>query len=188
MKGPITLRGRNVLLLTGEPGSGKTLALQALLEDLSTAGILAGGILAPGTYTDCGQKDYGLELVPRNTVYRLSSRTAYPGWQAIGGFFFNPEAVSAGLRHLSSLARKKYSLYLLDEIGPFELDGRVWAPAIPGLLRRGLPMIWTVRPRILEQVKTRWVLPDALSLRVEAGEMNTLQRKIRAWTTKYIQG
>lgn len=172
-------------MLTGEPGSGKTLALQALLEDLYTTRILPGGILAPGTYTDSGQKEYGLELIPRNTVYRLSARTAHPGWQAIGGFFFNPEAVSAGLRHLSNLARKQYSLYLLDEIGPFELDGRIWAPAIPGLLQQGRMMIWTVRPGIIDRVKRKWNLPDAEILRIEGVERKRIQGKIRAWTGRH---
>jgi nucleoside-triphosphatase THEP1 len=182
------MRRTNVLLLTGKTGTGKTMVLKRFLDELDPSGIRAGGILAPGRYLDSGEKEFSLELVPGDRNFPLSTRIENKDWQAIGGFYFNPETIEAGLRHLYDLARGDYHLYLLDEIGPFELEGLLWAPAIPDLLARGIPMIWTVRPGIIEKVKNKWDLAGPEIINIEEGELNNVLEKIRIWMNGYIQG
>jgi nucleoside-triphosphatase THEP1 len=182
------MRRTNVLLLTGKTGTGKTMVLKRFLDELDPSGIRAGGILAPGRYLDSGEKEFSLELVPGGRNFPLSTRIENKDWQAIGDFYFNPEAIEAGLRHLSDLVRDEYHLYLLDEIGPFELKGLLWAPAIPDLLDRGIPMIWTVRPGIIEKVKNKWDLADPEIINIYEGRPNNILEKIRIWMNGYIQG
>lgn len=181
------MSGTNILLLTGGIDTGKTTALKRLLPELITSGILAGGILAPGRYLNSGEKEYDLELLPGNHKFPLSSRTRYPCWHEIGGFHFNPEAIEAGLRHLTNLPQKQYHFYILDEIGPFELDGLLWAPAIPGLMNKKIPMIWTVRNRILRPVCNKWNLTSPMVINLEETGLDRTIERIRRWFEKNAQ-
>jgi nucleoside-triphosphatase THEP1 len=149
--------------------------------DLGSAGIISGGILAPGRYLDSGEKEYDLELHPVDIKCSLSSRIRYPGWQKIGGFYFNPEAIEAGLGHLYDLTQKAYQLLVVDEIGPFELDGLLWAPAIPGLLEKNEPMIWTVRNRIVYPVCDRWKLENPHIINLDEIGSESALKNIRIW-------
>ena len=176
-----------VILLTGETGSGKTMALQQILPELEKSGILVGGVLAPGRFPDSGPKEYDLELYPGGEKYFLSTRNKHKDWQVIGGFWFNPVAVEAGLRHLRCLPLKTFHLYLLDEIGPFELDGLLWAPKIPDLLNKGIPMIWTVRSDIIQQVCSKWELKNPDIIIQEKGQIGKTMASIRKWLKKNIQ-
>ena len=182
------MQGKNILLLTGGTGSGKTMALKQLLSQLDSSSIHAGGILAPGRVLASGEKEFDLELIPGPDKYFLSTRIQYTGWQAIGGFRFNPEAVEGGLQHLRSLPKKQFHLYLLDEIGPFELDGLLWAPAIPDLLDTKIPMIWTVRTRIVEEVRRKWKLTESEMVMLEEGKPDKAMDKIGLWMKENIQG
>ena len=176
------MRGNNILLLSGNTGTGKSTVLARICQELEQSGISAGGILAPGRYLDSGLKDYDLQLLPGRKKLPLSTQTENQHWISIGGFYFNPEAIYAGLSHLASLTVKRYHLCLLDEIGPFELKGLLWAPVIPDLLALGVPMIWTVRERIIERVKSKWDIPGAGIISVDERAVE----KIRDWIGKNI--
>lgn len=182
------MRGKNILLLTGGTGSGKTMTLKKILSRLESSGIPAGGMLAPGRFLASGEKEFDLELIPGPDRYFLSTRIQYTGWQAIGGFRFNPEAVEAGLRHLRSLPQKQFHLYLLDEIGPFELDGLLWAPVIPDLLETSTPMIWTVRTRIVDRVREQWNLDESDTVLLKEGSPDKAVDEINTWMKGNIQG
>ena len=106
----------SILMLTGGTGTGKTTILKELLLELEKSGVRYGGILAPGRHLTTGEKEFDLEPIPGAERYFLSTRIQYTGWQAIGGFRFNPEAVDAGVRHLRALPLKPYDLYILDEL------------------------------------------------------------------------
>jgi nucleoside-triphosphatase THEP1 len=177
-----------ILLLTGGTGSGKTIVLKRILQELGESSVISGGILAPGRYLETNEKEFDLELIPGEEKYFLSTRIQYSGWQAIGGFRFNPEAVEAGVNHLKSLPGKQYDLYVLDEIGPFELDGLLWAAAIPDLIRAGIPMIWTVRTSLLEKVCAKWDIKDPVIITKEKGKPEKAMDEIRKWLQENIQG
>jgi len=181
------MQATRVILLTGETGSGKTLALQQILPELEKSGILVGGLLAPGRFPDSGGKEYDLELYPGGDKYFLSTRIKHKGWQVIGSFQFNPVAVEAGLKHLRCLPLKTFHLYLLDEIGPFELDGLLWSPTIPDLLDKGIPMIWTVRNDIIQQVCSKWGLRNPEIIFQEKGQIGKTMASIKKCLKKNIQ-
>jgi len=181
------MHANRVILLTGETGSGKTLALQQTLPELEKSGVLIGGLLAPGRFPDSGGKEYDLELYPGGKKYFLSTRITQKDWQIIGDFHFNPVAVEAGLKHLRCLPLKTLHLYLLDEIGPFELNGLLWSPAIPDLLDKGIPMIWTVRYDIIQQVCSKWELKNPEIIIQEKGQIRKTIASIKKCLKKNIQ-
>ena len=163
------------------------MTLVEILRELESSNLQIGGILAPGRYLDSGEKEFDLKLIPGGDKYFLSTRIQYTGWEAIGGFRFNPEAVEAGLKHLLSLSMRDFHLYLLDEIGPFELENLLWASAIPGLISKQVPMIWTVRQRIIEQVCIKWKIERPEIINLESGQKEELLKKIRKWLKQNVQ-
>ena len=167
-------------------GSGKTRVLADVIKDLNASGLKAGGVMAPGRLLVSGEKEFDLELIPDGHKYFSSTRIQYPGWQAIGGFRFSPEALEAGLEHLFNLHLRQFHLHLLDEIGPFELDGQVWAPAIPGLIKQKVPMIWTVRKKIIEQVCSKWEIDPAEIVSIKNRTREEIIKKIRKWLNRSI--
>jgi len=176
-----------ILLLSGNSGVGKSMILKTLLSEFDSAGIRSGGILAPGRYLDSGIKEFDIELVPGNEKYFLSSRIENPEWKKIGSFWFNPPAIELGLNHLLSLKDKQYQLYLLDEIGPFELDGMLWSKSIPILLDQGIPLICTVRNSLIARVCSKWNIKDPCIIRVHDKEWEKPMEDIRIWIKQNIQ-
>jgi nucleoside-triphosphatase THEP1 len=54
-------------------------------------------------------------------------------------------------------------LMVVDEIGPFELEGKIWASSLSRILaRRSCSMLLIVRERLLGQVMKHWSLDDAV--------------------------
>jgi nucleoside-triphosphatase THEP1 len=48
-------------------------------------------------------------------------------------------------------------MIVIDELGPLELSGRGWAPAIERILIESpKPMIWTVRRSLLTKISHKW--------------------------------
>ena len=176
----------SILLLTGGAGSGKSSVLKTIYQKLISAGLDAAGILSPGRYLDSGEKEFDLELVPCGKKYFLSSRNSHPEWKAIGNFWFNPIAVEAGLRHLNELNPEKCDLYIIYEVGPFELDGKIWAPAIPDLMDKGIPMIWTLRQSILDQVCEKWRIADPTIVQLSENETSNSISLIHTWIKKNV--
>ena len=158
----------------------------ALAHALGSAGIKTAGILSPGRYLSPGKKEFDLELVPGGKKYFLSSRNSQPEWKALGNFWFNTKAVEAGLRHLTELKLQKSDLYILDEVGPFELNGLIWAPAIPDLMDKGIPMIWTLRQSILDQACKKWKLADPNIVHLSETEDNNSLSIIHTWIKENV--
>jgi nucleoside-triphosphatase len=174
-----------VLMLSGINGSGKTETLRRLITEIEGVEIKVGGLLAPGRFTESGSKEYDLELIPGHQIYHLSTRMHFPAWQPLGGFRFNPEAVDAGQNHLKTLIQRKYEIHILDEIGPFELEGFLWADGIPALLESKVPLICTIRPQILDEVQNHWKFLRPTIIRI-SGEKNLNIKSIIEWISRHI--
>jgi len=180
------MKSTQILFVTGNTGSGKSSFLKTLRRELESAGIKSAGIISPGRYPGPGEKEYDLELVPGGKKYFLSSRNRNPEWKSIGNFWFNPRALEAGLRHLNKLNFQESDLYLLDEVGPLELDGLIWAPAIPDLLEKGIPMIWTLRQSIVGRVCEKWRIADPTIIHLFEGETSHSKSLIQIWIDENV--
>lgn len=176
-----------ILIITGGSGSGKSTILKNVFQGEIFSEVKPGGILAPGRYLPSGIKEFDLELIPGNEKYFLSSQTHYSGWEAIGNFWFNPPAIQAGLKHLTTLEQNHYHFYVLDEIGPFELEGLLWAQAIPGLLKKEIPMIWTIRYSLIKQVCKKWGLLNQTIVNLGNEDFYSSLFAIEKWIKKNAQ-
>jgi len=147
-----------ITLLSGPPGSGKTLLCLRAVVAASAAGLTVCGVLTPGRYAADGTRA-GIDLLDPATGRRwplavLRDRDA-PDPQTGSKWQFAPEALARGAELLA--ASGACDLLVIDEIGPLELvHNRGWSVALDVLraaaYRRALVV---VRPGLVEALRAR---------------------------------
>ena len=89
---------------------------------------------------------YEIQNIQTGKTLPLASRGFIENWNKTGNFYFNPEAILFGNKILTDPGLIKNDLIVLDEIGPFELDGKIWADSVSHLIiTSDCPMILVVR-------------------------------------------
>lgn len=143
-------------VITGARGSGKTTAAAAAVDALRAGGFRVGGFLAPGEVRD-GQR-WAIELVLLDSGTRVPMATRDPdcAWPPLGPFKVNPDALSAGEAALSPEAARAHDVLVVDEVGPWELEGAGWAGALDALLGGSTPLLLVVRRSLVADVLGRF--------------------------------
>jgi nucleoside-triphosphatase len=157
-----------IFIITGEQGSGKTTFLEEAISLLKEKNIKIGGVLAPGFWHE-NQRDR-FDLVNLTTGDRIlfCQRKEVPGWDRIRHFYVNPAGQSFGGKALLESQRIGCHVVVIDEIGPFELQGKGWAKPLDELLRRqGIAVVISVRKKLLHEVIGHWNIQNYALTNVE---------------------
>ncbi len=142
-----------IFIITGTQGSGKTTFLSKLITYLNAEGISIGGFIAHGFWKDNIRDCFELEDLQTGKKIILSQTKPIDGWEKFRRFYFNPEGFGFGEKILSPDNLINTKLIAIDEIGPFELQGKGWRKAIDKLLKETtIPMIWVCRESILKEL------------------------------------
>lgn len=153
------MRHTGNIILTGEPGTGKSNWVMKMTGLLKEKGCDTGGFITPSV--PCYLRSYFFTDLATGRTLPLASESAPPGWYREGKFWFNPVTVDEGKRILNDPQNEKHDLIVVDEIGPFELAGRMWSEALTNLLKkRNSGILLVVRESILEDVLRKWKLGD----------------------------
>jgi nucleoside-triphosphatase THEP1 len=159
---------QEIYLLTGNTGSGKSSFLAELVRDLRSLSIPAGGFLAPSFLDYDGSRSYQILDLTSDKSLPLASRKFREGWQREGNYSFNPEALHLGIRILMDPDIGPDDIIIVDEVGPFELEGRIWAVGLDHLRSEvSCTMIWTVRKPLLDSVIRNWQIHKPVIIDIE---------------------
>jgi len=142
-----------IFIVTGDPGSGKTGAVNMIAEGLKKAGIPVCGFIAEGFWKGVHRDRYELvDLVSGERIV-FCKKEFETGWEKIVLFYINPAAIEFGERILNPANISEDAVIVIDEIGPFELEGKGWRKAVRRIIteRTGQTMIWVVRTRLVEK-------------------------------------
>jgi len=143
-----------IIILTGEQGSGKTTFLQEMIFGLTTKNVQVGGILAEGFWKNYERDRFELIDLKSNNSVLFCQREPKEGWEKLRHFYINPYGQKFGNAALDTEYLQNSDIVVIDEIGPFELEGKGWANSIYSILEK-LPlitMIWVVRKSLLDEV------------------------------------
>ncbi len=122
--------GKNTLIITGQKGEGKTTKIKQLTELLKIENIQFGGVIATAVYVNGERNTYRVESL--NTSKNQILCTSVPSSGLFikeGNFYFDTSAVELYNKEIQLLINSK-SVIIIDEIGPMEMRGKIWAPTL----------------------------------------------------------
>jgi len=143
------LRGKvRAVILTGGIGAGKTKTAAAMAAALRTAGHRVGGVISPRILRD--GITYGYRVRDLLTGKEAPLCSLDPPGIRFRRFYFSPEGLRFA-REAIIRAGRQARVTVVDEVGPWELRGGGFAPALEKVLEAGKPLILTVRPHLVEK-------------------------------------
>ena len=173
----------NVVIITGEIGSGKTSLISALALRCKESGIKTGGIIAPAVYENGEKRGYNLIDVSTNRKTPLSQTNQIKGMASVGKYFFIQEAILFGREALSVQRNKDMQIVFIDEIGAWELQGQGWGTSLNELIINcEMPLILSVRRKFLELVVESWVLQNPLVIEAKDASVDEVFKTISEFT------
>ena len=152
-----------VILLTGPQGSGKTGSVISLAESLRRYGLAIRGVASVCIMDEGSRAGYDVLDLHTGDRVALCRTGARDQPLSAGQFSFFREGFEFGFRILlNNTHQERAELVILDEVGPLELDGKGWSPALSEILRGDSTLLLlTVRPKLVDQVCHRWNLQPA---------------------------
>ena len=163
---PLRLRALSepgLFIITGGHGSGKSELVAALAELLRAAGKRPGGICAEGFWENGARSGFDIVDLSGGKREQLCRRGGRAGAAGAGEFQFYRGGLDAGLAALSPSALEGADAVFIDEIGFLELEGKGWSGPLDTLAqKRSCPLIIVVREYLLEKVRARWKLDEAV--------------------------
>jgi iron complex transport system ATP-binding protein len=158
-----------VIIVSGEQGSGKTTFLAAVMG-LLKGRIKTGGLLARGVWHGRRREGFTLEDLSTGRSHPYCRRKPAKGWEKLGNFYVSPEGKAFGEVALSDDHLAGCRLVAIDEVGPFELEGKGWNKAVSRLVDRpDVILLLVVRKSLVGEVVRHWGLdaPDVFDVAVD---------------------
>ena len=137
------------VVITGGIGAGKTAFAVAAAGCLAREGWTVGGVVSPRILRDGVTVGYRVRDISSGHEMPLCSLN--PPGIAFRRFYFSPEGLRFA-REAILRARARFQVVVVDEVGPWELQGKGFYPALEGICADGKPLILTVRPHLREAI------------------------------------
>jgi len=136
--------------------------LRAYAATCVAHGATVGGIASPAVFADGRRAGYDL-LDLRTGALRELARIAAPGETAtVGPYRFDDDAVQAGNAAISAAIAEGLPVVAVDEVGPLELAGGGWAPALVQVLAEcdaRTELVLVVRTGLVDALEQRFPSP-----------------------------
>lgn len=117
-----------IFILTGSVHSGKTTLLKKVVRDLKEKKYRIDGFLSETVWKKEEIVGYDLFDLKKERSIPLIRRTGEKEWQKIGSYFFIPQSLAEAEKII--LRGKEADILVVDEVGPLELSGRGFWPAL----------------------------------------------------------
>jgi nucleoside-triphosphatase len=149
-----------VAIISGERGEGKTTFLKKAIKELHLRKRNIYGFYAENIKDDSDKEGYRIYDVSHSSSLLLCKRNApETGGLNLLEFWFNEDVIVSGEQWLRKGFYKDYPVFVLDEVGKFELDGFVWDSILKQILKQNSgTLIITVRNRFVKKVMEKYQL------------------------------
>ncbi len=151
----------SVFIIIGSQGAGKTTKVIEVVRYLKKELPDVFGFYAIGEWEDGWRNRFRIVDIQTRIDYPLCNRHQLAD-AAEGKFIFTSETVKQGEEIIASGMRRKGALAVIDEIGRFELKGKVWYSAFHNLIKKNFPVLITARENQLEVITARFNLDRPL--------------------------
>ncbi len=174
-----------VVILTGDQGDGKTELIKKLIAAMHPDQITFSGLYTEGTWVE-GERDHYhvVDFVSGKTELLCERKHPISEIQA-GPFNFREAGIAFGCdilkqvvsEHSQAVHKNDSAIVIIDEIGHLELKDLGWAKPLHDLVESRRPMIWTIRPSLLDRVVAKWPVKYRL-LDVQHTSVDKLNRQV----------
>lgn len=150
-----------VFIISGSSGDGKTSLLKKLIDNLKSKDLNILGFLAEGKWDNNVRSSFDLIEIETNNRLELCSNILNNEWIKEGRFYFNPKAINEGKLIIEKCILNNPYLIIIDEIGPFELQGKIWAFSFEKLLKStSVTIIITAKQKLIPQIISKFNITD----------------------------
>ena len=162
------MANQKVFVISGAQGEGKTTLLKKVLGLLQKNGKSIAGFVAEGTWENDKRTAFTLVNIQSGESVLLCTTVAKDNWVKEGRFYFNREAIVLGEKWLEGSNTFQTNVVVIDEIGIFELNNKIWHPAFQKVLNQSnCQLIITVRKSIVENIIQKYTLENVEVFSVE---------------------
>ncbi len=152
-----------VFIITGEQGAGKTNLLIEVIELLGKRGLKMNGFIAKGHWNKGLRSGFDLQNVNSGELKVLCKDSFEKSYLKIGRFYFNSETIKYGEEILNNPNIHNDKLMVIDEIGLFETQGKLWSYSLKNLqMNKTNPILITVRINFLKEVVSHFNLSNVM--------------------------
>ncbi len=150
-----------VFIISGRSGEGKTSLLIKIIETLQNKSINIYGFYAEGTWTQNTRSGHCLVKIGNEKRIELCTTNKQEGWIKEDRFYFNPEAIRLGNNIIGQAANSNAQLIIIDEIGPFELQDKIWSKQFSKLLKSTQkPILITTKQKLINAVVAKFEITN----------------------------
>jgi nucleoside-triphosphatase THEP1 len=150
-------------IVCAERGRGKTTKLREYATTMAAAGRSVGGVACPAVFEVDRRIGYDLVDLRRGSRRQLARVVTSPDvTPTVGDFHFDDSAIAEGNAAIIAAVRDGLDVIAIDEVGPLELGGRGWAPALSYALQtcdRRQELIVVVRSSLVDELPKRFPSP-----------------------------
>jgi len=117
-----------IFILTGSVHSGKTTLLKKVIRELKRQKYRVNGFVSEAVWTRGETVGYDLFDLKKERSIPFIRKTGEKEWQKIGSYFFIPQSLAEAEKII--LRAKEADILVVDEVGPLELSGKGFWPAL----------------------------------------------------------
>ena len=156
-----------LFIITGEQGAGKTNLLIEVIELLEKRGLRMNGFIAKGHWNNGLRSGFDLQNVNTGVSKVLCIDSFEKSYLKIGRFYFNPDTIKYGEERLNDPNIHNDELMVIDEIGLFEIQGKLWSNSLTNLLmNKTNPILITTRVNFVEKVVSHFNLTNVIVFKI----------------------
>lgn len=149
--------GQRVFLVVGDRQAGKTTFIESLVHMMTESGIGVGGFVARVQLANGQVSAYRLHVLDTGSSHDFCLREGQPDWERVGRFYIDPAGLQAGEEAFRRAISHPPAVFVVDEVGPLEMQNRGWSDGIRELCALSqLVQIWSVRPSLARKVTRKW--------------------------------
>ena len=154
-----------IFIISGSSGDGKTSLLKKLIENLKSKDLKILGLLAEGKWDNNVRSGFDLIDIETNNRLELCTNILNNEWLKEGRFYFNPTAIEKGKLIIEKCILNNSYLIIIDEIGYFELQGKIWASSFEKLLKStSTTIIITAKQKLIPQIVSKFNITNFIEI------------------------
>jgi nucleoside-triphosphatase len=172
------MNNTKVIIITGNKGDGKTTMLLKIVDVLNNYNTNVAGFVAVGEWRNGERSKYTLVDILSGKSAIICTDTAINGYDKHGRFYFNPLAIKFGEKILSNTQKQNWVI-VIDEIGPFELEGKVWHKLLLHHIEKTQNLLLlSVRESLVDEIVEKYKLTNVIIYNTKAN-VSAIVKEIR---------